>query len=291
MTVADTWDLESIFPGGSASAEFRDFVAELERDVEGAGERVRALDESTTDAEVRTVLLDAQAAEERLDQAFSFAECLRAQDTADAEAVQWIGRVDALGASLKALGAVLSAFTARLADERWQTLTEGEELRPVAFLLSRERDLARRKLDAPTEGLVEELAADGYHAWDRQYTTLAGSLRAEVEVDGESRRLSMGQLAARLEEPERADRRAAFEALEGAWRPVADLAAGALNSQAGFRLTWYRHRGWDSVLDEPLYLNRMEARSLDAMWAAVADGAARLVPYLQAKARLIGAET
>ncbi len=290
MKVADTWDLESIFAGGSASPEFRDFVAELERDVAGVGERVRALDESTTDAEVRTVLLDAQAAEERLDQAFSFAECLRAQDTADAEAVQWVGRVDALGASLKALGAALSAFTARLADERWRTLTESAELRPVAFLLSRERDLARRKLDARTEGLVEELAADGYHAWDRQYTTLAGSLRAEVEVDGESRRLSIGQLAARLEEPARADRKAAFEALEGAWRPVADLAAGALNSQAGFRLTWYRHRGWDSVLDEPLYLNRMEARSLDAMWAAVADGAARLVPYLQAKARLIGVD-
>ena len=290
MTVADTWDLESIFAGGSASAGFRDFVAELERDVARAGERVRTLDESAPDAEVRAVLLDAQAAEERLDQAFSFAECLRAQNTADAEAVQWVGRVDALGASLKALGAALSAFTARLADERWRTLTESAELRPVAFLLSRERDLARRKLDARTEGLVEELAADGYHAWDRQYTTLAGSLRAEVEVDGESRRLSMGQLAARLEEPARADREAAFEALEGAWRPVADLAAGALNSQAGFRLTWYRHRGWDSVLDEPLYLNRMEARSLDAMWAAVADGAARLVPYLQAKARLIGVD-
>ena len=124
MTVVDTWDLESIFAGGSASAEFRDFVAELERDVAGAGERVRALDDATPDAEVRAVLLDAQAAEERLDQAFSFAECLRAQDTADAEAVQWVGRVDALGASLKALGAALSAFTARLADERWRTLTE-----------------------------------------------------------------------------------------------------------------------------------------------------------------------
>ena len=290
MTVADTWDLESIFAGGSASAEFREFVAALERDVAGAGERVRALGDGTPDAGIRTVLLDVQAASQRLEEAFAFAECLRAQDTADAAAGQWMGRLDALAASLKALGASLSAFTAALPDERWQALTDGAELRPVAFLLNRERDLARRKMDAPIEGLVEELATDGYHAWDRQYTTLAGSLRAEVEVDGERRRLSMGQLATRLEEPERADRKAAFEALEGAWRPVADLAAGALNSQAGFRLTWYRNRGWDSVLDEPLYLNRMEARSLEAMWAAVAEGAARLVPYLQAKARLIGAD-
>lgn len=290
MTVSDTWDLESIFAGGSASAGFRDFAAALERDAAAAGQRVRELGDGAPDAEVRDVLLDVQAAEQRLDEAVSFAECLRAQDTADAAAVQWIGRLDAVGASLKALGAALGAFTAGLPDDRWQALTGGPELRPIAFLLNRERDLARRKMDAATEGLVEELATDGYHAWDRQYTTLAGSLRAEVDVGGDRRRLSMGQLTARMEEPARADRKAAFDALEAAWRPVVDLAAGALNGQAGFRLTWYRHRGWDSVLDEPLYLNRMEARSLEAMWAAVADAAPRMVPYAQAKARLIGAD-
>ena len=290
MTVSDTWDLESIFAGGSRSAPFRDFVAALERDVAAVGKRVRDLGGAAPDAELRAVLLDAQAAEQRLDEAISFAECLRAQDTADADAGQWIGRLDTVAASLKALGAALAACTAGLPDERWQALTGGPELRPIAFLLDQRRDLARRKMEAAIEGLVEELATDGYHAWDRQYTTLAGSLRAEVEVGGERRRLSMGQLAARLEEPARADRKAAFEALEAAWRPVAELAAGALNGQAGFRLTWYRHRGWDSVLDEPLHLNRMEARSLEAMWAAVAESAPRLIPYLQAKANLIGVD-
>ena len=290
MTVSDTWDLESIFAGGSGSAEFREFVAALERDVAGVGEHARALTDGTPNAEIQAVLLDVQEAESRLGEAISFAECLRAQVAADALAGQWMARLDAVAASLKALGASLSAYTAGLSDERWQALVGGAELSPVAFLLNRERDLARRKMNAAVEGLVEELATDGYHAWDRQYTTLAGSLRAEVEVDGEPRRLSMGQLASRLEEPERADRLAAFQALEGAWRPVADLAAGALNSQAGFRLTWYGHRGWDSVLDEPLYLNRMEPATLQAMWAAVAEAAPRLVPYLHAKAGLIGVD-
>jgi pepF/M3 family oligoendopeptidase len=146
-------------------------------------------------------------------------------------------------------------------------------------------------MDATVEGLIEKLATDGYHAWDRQYTTLAGSLRGKVEVNGEPRRLSMGQLAARLEEPAREDRLAAFQAIEGAWRSVADLAAGALNSQAGFRLTWYDHRGWGSVLDEPLYLNRIQPETLDAMWVAVAEEAPRLLPYLNAKAGLIGVDS
>ena len=207
MTVADTWDLESIFAGGSASAEFRDFVAELERDdVAAAGERVRALDESAPDAEVRAVLLDAQAAEERLDQAFSFAECPARPDTPPTpRRCSGSGGSTRWGHRSRRSAPPCRPSRRGSRNERWRTLTESAELRPVAFLLSRERDLARRKLDARTEGLVEELAADGYHAWDRQYTTLAGSLRAEVEVEGESRRLSMGQLAARLEEPARAD--------------------------------------------------------------------------------------
>ena len=273
MNIADTWDLESIFAGGSTSADFQGFVASLEQDVANASDQVRDLDDGTQDDSfIQMVLLDVQEVSQRLEEAFAFAGCLRAQDTSDGVAGQWMARMDALAASLKALGASLSAFTANLPEKRWRSITEEAELAPVAFLLSRERDLARRKLEPYTEGLVEELAADGYHAWDRQYTTLAGSLRAKIKIDGEQRRLSMGQLAVRLEEPKRTDRKDAFEALEGAWRPVAGLAAGALNSQAGFRLTWYR----------------MEARSLEAMWEVVADGAERLVPYLQAKARLIG---
>lgn len=290
MTVSDTWDLESIFVGGGASPVFRDFVALLEQDVFRANKRAGLLVQETSDGEIRAMLIDVQQVESRLGEAIAFAECLRAQDVTDAQAGQWVARLDAVSASFKALGALLSAYTASLPDGRWQELVNRSELRPAAFLLNRERDLSRRKMDAPIEGLVEELATDGYHAWDRQYTTLAGSLRAEVRVDGEPRRFSMGQLVTRLEEPERADRLEAFKALEGAWRPVSDIAAGVLNSQAGFRLTWYGHRHWNSVLDEPLYLNRMEPETLEAMWTAVAEAAPRIVPYLNAKADLLGVD-
>ena len=45
MNIADTWDLESIFAGGSTSAEFQGFVASLERDVANASDQVRDLDD------------------------------------------------------------------------------------------------------------------------------------------------------------------------------------------------------------------------------------------------------
>ena len=62
----------------------------------------------------------------------------------------------------------------------------------------------------------------------------------------------------------------------------------ALNHQAGFRLTLYKHRHWDSVLMEPLLKNRLKAETLETMWDVVDAKSAKLVDYFEAKARLLG---
>ena len=90
--------------------------------------------------------------------------------------------------------------------------------------------------------------------------------------------------------PDRAVRRRAYEAYNAAWETLAPAAAMALNYQAGFRLSLYRHRGWTSVLDEPLEKNRLTRKTLDTMWAVVADRSHRLQAYFTAKARLMGLE-
>jgi len=82
-------------------------------------------------------------------------------------------------------------------------------------------------------------------------------------------------------------RREAFERLEAAWETQASLAAMALNFQAGFRLSLYRNRGWDSVLKEPLARGRMQAATLEAMWSAVEAAVPGLLPYVAAKKRLL----
>ena len=62
----------------------------------------------------------------------------------------------------------------------------------------------------------------------------------------------------------------------------------ALNSQAGFRLSLYAGRGWDSILWEPLHVNRLRPETLEAMWSAVAAKSSGLLPYLAAKAAYLG---
>jgi pepF/M3 family oligoendopeptidase len=53
-------------------------------------------------------------------------------------------------------------------------------------------------------------------------------------------------------------------------------------------LALYRHRGWNDILAEPLWANRLTAASLETMWSVVDRKSAKLLDYLSAKAALLG---
>jgi pepF/M3 family oligoendopeptidase len=302
-----TWDLDSLFAGGAHSAVFATFLDTLHDQLEG----LRALSRGDTTAGPAPVLapdlddawpsrLDAwQSCAAALEEAASYAECLAAADTDDIHAKQLLARLDELAAQLKAIEVDLERGLLALTASHFQRLLDTDAVRPIAFALTERRQVAAVKMPAEQERLVEQLASDGYHAWGRLYGHLAGSLRAPADgapAGGGDRggiarqQLSMGQLVHRLEDPRGDVRRRAQAQLEATWAQVEDQAAMALNHQAGFRLAVYRARGWQSVLQEPLQLNRMTADSLEAMWAAVAAGAANLTPYLARKAKLLGAD-
>jgi oligoendopeptidase F len=76
--------------------------------------------------------------------------------------------------------------------------------------------------------------------------------------------------------------------LTEAWQKNSSLAAMMLNSQAGFRLALYKNRGWKSALFEPLFMSRLQEKSLMAMWDAVLSAAPRFKKYIDTKKRLLG---
>jgi pepF/M3 family oligoendopeptidase len=108
-----------------------------------------------------------------------------------------------------------------------------------------------------------------------------------VTENGKEVTLSPGQAANRMSGPDPAVRAHVMERWEEAWAKEADLCALALNRLAGYRLSLYRRRGWDSVLKEPLENNRMTRDTLDAMWDTIDSNKDRLVTYMQRKKKLL----
>ncbi|WP_028560639.1 M3 family oligoendopeptidase [Paenibacillus pinihumi] len=287
-----TWNLDSIYEGGSNSQTFAAELAGLEQDINKLGasladkESAQSLQErltSWTDL-VQSIML-------RLQESGSFVSCLQAQDMKDTKASLLNDRLKTISASFQG---VLTRFDEQLRetpDAEWEAWLSQEEIKPVAFNLNERRELAKDKLPPEQEALISELSVDGYHGWSDLYDTVVGraKFRAQDE-NGNEQLLSAGQMHNRLSDGDRAVREAAFDEWEREWGEQAELCGEGLNRIAGFRLKLYGKRGWESVLKEPLQINRMSEATLNAMWSAVEAGKAELTKYLQRKAKLMGLE-
>lgn len=287
------WEMDTVFAGGSESADFAAFLDQLETGIAALGEHVhkaKAVQENEKAIVWQELLANIQDITARLKEAGAFTSCLTAQNVHDENAKLISGRLKKLSA---AFGAVLNTWEEQLlalSDEAWSELVESEAIKSLAFPLNERRRRAKEKLSVDQEILANDLAIDGYHAWQDLYNTVVGRIAIPHEVDGEVKQLSVGQAANVMHSPDRVVRQEMFGKWEAAWANEADLCAHALNHLGGFRLNLYRHRGWDSVMKEPLDINRMSEATLDAMWAAINEGKKSLVAYMNRKAKLLGLE-
>lgn len=282
-----TWDLESVFPGGSDSAQLKAHLEEVVKDIAALADFVAGLKPTLSAKELRELVDRIQTVRIRLGQGSSFIGCLTAQDVKDGKARLLQGNLSQIGARMGGVSTAIEDLYVSIADEHWTELLDDDELSQFSFPLNEQRELAKLKMTREQESLATDLAVDGYHAWSRLYNTVVGDMVIEVDVDGKPEKYSVGQAFNLLANPDAQLRETVFGKIEDAFAQEAELCASALNHLAGFRLNLYKHRGWEDILWEPLRINRMERATLDAMWQAVEGGKPHLVRYLERKAKLL----
>jgi pepF/M3 family oligoendopeptidase len=287
---APTWDLESVFPGGSKSKEFAAFREKTKKELKDLTAKFakmpQKLDSEGIDKWVKFIirLQDLLA---HISQTGAFSNCLVSQNVNDGEAHQIVGEADLLDAEADKLIVQFEAFAKKQNDKKWEKLLSDKRLAGTTFFLNRMREIAKMKMEPEFEAFASELAVNGYHAWNRLYDKMYGDLRADYNEDGQTKSLSLGQLSLRTSSPNRDTRHQAQQKIEEAWESRASLAAMALNFQAGFRLSIYKRRNWKSALVEPLLNNKMKQKTLEAMWQAVEEGVPKLNNYIKAKKKLL----
>ena len=127
---------------------------------------------------------------------------------------------------------VLQICSNRIADAYTELVPE------AAFGLRWERELRAQTLSLPEEQLVSALAVDGHSAWATLYSNIASSLTCEVH--GQS--LGVAQASSLLSDADPKTRRAAWDAIQAAWRGAQEPAAGVLNSISGWGLAMNTRR-------------------------------------------------
>jgi oligoendopeptidase F len=287
-----TWDLDVVFPGGSESKEFQDYLLKLESNMRALSNLVKSFDPNsqTPETALEEIVMNLETTMKKLRESFAFISCLSAQNVKDVGASLLTGRRSALGAEMGSIQTILNQKLARIPDGKWSTLLEHNTLREVSFILNERREAAKELLPAEQEVLLNDLAVDGYHAWGQMYETIVGNMTVELEENGEIHSYSIGQASNKLSSPDPEFRKYVFEQISKAWQKNIDLFGQTLNHLAGFRLQKYKHRGWDNVLKEPLAVNRMKQETLEAMWNAISKNKHHFVKYLTKKAKLLGKE-
>ncbi|MBM7660743.1 pepF/M3 family oligoendopeptidase [Bacillus mesophilus] len=286
-TYSLTWDLDRFFNGGSESTEFKAYLNELAQNLDVLNAQLDSLKVVT---ELPAVITTIQRVMNQVREASAFISCLQAQDVKDKKAGELRGKTTSLSAEFQAALGKFDQFLLSVDETDWNTFLNQEDQQSLRFILQERKERAAEKLSVEQESLILGLGVDGYHGWSEMYDTITGKISIPFEEDGEVKQLSIGQAANKFSNPDRNVRKTVFENWEKAWEQDGDLISQTLNHLAGFRLTTYKNRGWDEVLKEPLFINRMKQETLDTMWNVIEKYKPVFAEYLQKKASLLGLE-
>lgn len=286
-----TWDLDTIFRGGSDSEEFKSYLKDIENSMVKLSDSVSKFNPSDSSADSLAAIVDQlEGTTKKLRESFAFISCLSAQNVKDAKANTLVGKRTEMKAEMTAITTNLDQKLEQINDYDWAEVLKHPTLQEVSFVLNENREKAKEQLTVDQEVLINDLAVDGYHGWSQMYDALVGNMSVELTLDGECKTYSVGQASNKLSSPDRSVRKHVSEQIDEAWKANGDLFGQTINHLAGFRLQKYKHRDWKNVLKEPLAINRMKEETLDAMWTAISNHKQPFVKFLQKKADLLGLE-
>ncbi|QOR36882.1 M3 family oligoendopeptidase [Clostridium sp. 'deep sea'] len=287
--LSPTWDLDVYFAGGSESTEFTNYIKKLEKQMKDFQEKMKTIETASGCPDSwKFILTEIQEIDKKIQHAKSFVSCLVAQNVQDKKAMQLRGIINSLIGVNSSLENNMQKRLLELTDKKFNNLLQNKYFAPLKFNLNEIRERASKKLTADKENIINDLSVDGLHAWGTLYSNVTGKLKIPVEVDGEVKKLSVGQASAMMRSPNRIVREKVFESWSKSWSGVADSCALAINSIAGFRLNVCKQRGCADFMSETLELNRINRKILETMWSVISINRGRLVKYLKRKKEILG---
>jgi oligoendopeptidase F len=294
LKYVDTWDLDTIFPGGTKSPELQTKLQGIKEEIQEYQTMIHELNpakDKTADS-LKGILQKQEAIGKGLGQSGTFVQMCHDAYMDDEYANVVMGQVVDLSTEVEKLATVFMKKLVSIHNEDWGNLLQDHVLKEVSFALNEIRDKAKWLLSEEEEKIITELNKDGLSAWSRLYSTIVSIITIPfTDKEGNTTDFSVGQAMNRMySDPDPDVRKQLFENWETAWEKFAPIFADTLNHLDGYRITLQKAHNRENYLDEPLEYNRMSKATLDAMWTAVSNHKQPFIDYLKQKAKIFGME-
>ncbi|HWK80340.1 MAG TPA: M3 family metallopeptidase, partial [Thermomicrobiales bacterium] len=284
------WDMTPYFPGLD-SPEFDAALQDIEAQVAAFEQAVAALPAADAGQETVAPAFDAALAlmndiTARGTLIGGYIYAFLSTDTRDASAQRRYGQFQLIGARLSKADTRFTSWIGTLDTEA--LIAASPEAASHAFMVRQSRIAADHLMSLPEEDLASDMTLSGGSAFSRLHEDISSQVTATLERDGEVQELPISEVRTLSTDPDRAVRKAAYDAELAAWKRWETPLAAALNGVKGEHLTLATRRGWGSPLAQSLFQNSIDAETLEAMMGAAREAFPDIRRYLAAKARALG---
>lgn len=293
MKYIDTWDLETIFPGGTKSDELQAKLKDVQNQITEYQALLNDWDYSSQSVDTfKTILKKQEVIGKGLGQSGTFVNMWHDAYMNDEHANVVKGQIMELYSEVQKLSNTFTKKLVEIPDTDWNNILEDSDLKELSFALNEIRSEGKRLLSEEEEKLIAELNKDGLAAWSNLYDTVVSIMTIPfTDKEGNTTELSVGQAMNRMyADPDPEVRSQLFENWEAAWTKYGPIFADTLNHLDGYRITLQKKHQYKDHLEEPLEYNRMTEDTLNAMWSAVSNNKKPFLDFLDQKAKLLGME-
>ncbi|SHE47496.1 oligoendopeptidase, pepF/M3 family [Atopostipes suicloacalis DSM 15692] len=291
MNYKNTWDMESVFAGGSDSPAFHEKISNLQEKLKKFDRLVNdwnSQEDAPDYKQLEIILSERETLEKGIGETRTFISGLSSADVNDTAARTNLNIVTQLSTKLSNSLVVFQKKITDISDEAFKHLLEQKTFKQSAFPLNEIREQAQKLLSTEEEELLNNLSVDGFQGWGTMYNELVAAIEVPFEEAGEITSYSAGQAENKMNaEKDSKKRSEMLESWENAWAEKADLFANTLNHLAGFRLSKYEAHEILDYMEPPLEYNRMESDTLNAMWDTISANKGKIVDYFERKAKLL----
>ncbi len=276
---AVVWDLADLLDGRTVDELLDEAVARAEG-LSGYRGRVAELDA----AELAAVMAEMASISELAGRAGSFANLQFAADTSVAAHGALLQKVEERGTELQTLLLFFELEWAEVDDEHAAAVLADERLRPYGHHLEAARRYRPHLLTEPEEKMLAEKAVTGRKAWARLFDELTSAIT--VDLDGEP--VPLDGALARLDTPDRDERRRIAEAVTLGLAPGLRTRAYLYNTLLGDKATDDRLRHYSHWLASWNLAQEASDASVEALVAAVRNRYGIAQRWYALKAQLMG---